>query len=207
MCYNAEISLNTFIYGTIALIITLILNKLPITEIIIVFTISLIQLMEYFAWTNINNSINLYYISHFGLFIIFIQVFLITYSHFKNEKKQIMLLLLFLTSIYIYYNTAINNKFNMEKGKNGHLIWWWLDIVYPLNILLLLIFYMYPYYETKSYITLILVIISVGISLYYNMKYKTWGSMWCYIGNLFWIALIIKSIYFYITEKNEINNL
>ena len=84
----------------------------------------------------------------------------------------------------------------MEKGENGHLIWWWLDIVYPLNILFILLFYIYPYYEIKNYSSLIFVIISVGISLYYNLKYKTWGSMWCYIGNILWISLIIKSIYF-----------
>jgi len=194
MCYNAEISLNTFIYGTIALIIILVINKVPISEILIVYTISLIQLMEYFAWTNINNKEILEDISKFGLSIIFIQVFLIIQSNLKDIKRQIIILLLFITSIYIYYNTKINNKFRMEKGENGHLIWWWLDIVYPLNILLILLFYIYPYYDNEKYIELIFAIISVGISLYYNLRYKTWGSMWCYIGNILWIVLIIKSI-------------
>ena len=197
MCYNAEISFDTFLYGTLSLIIVLALNKVPLHTIAIAYTISLIQLMEYFAWKNIDNSINLYYISHFGFIIIFIQIFIINYYNLKGQEKQIITIILLLLLPLVYYNISINNKFKIEKGENGHLIWWWLDILYPFNILILL-FYIYPYVRNKSYFDLFISYISLYISLYYFYKYKTWGSMWCYIGNFLWIILIIKSIYLYI---------
>ena len=45
MCWNAEVSLNTFILGSIAAIIAIILNVVPYTLILLVYTVSLIQLM------------------------------------------------------------------------------------------------------------------------------------------------------------------
>ena len=58
MCWNAEVSLNTFIFGTILGIVAIIINKYPLSTLLLVYTISLIQLMEYFAWRNIHNKKN-----------------------------------------------------------------------------------------------------------------------------------------------------
>ena len=103
MCYSAEISLNTFIFGSIFAIMALLLNKTRILSIYIAFLVSLIQLLEYVAWININNNDssydeirkkNIYYLSIVGCFILFIQIFLINYNNLEGIERIIIILIL-----------------------------------------------------------------------------------------------------------------
>jgi hypothetical protein len=83
----------------------------------------------------------------------------------------------------------------MEKGENGHLIWYWLDL--PLIwILIAISFYLIPLYviRNKSLLAFIFVSLILIISFYYYYKYKTWGTMWCYFSNLIWLYLLIYVI-------------
>lgn len=201
MCWNAEVSLNTFIFGTILGIIALIINKFPLSTLLLVYTISLIQLMEYFAWRNIHNKRRIFYISIFGTLILLLQVILLSYIYLnEKERKYGYIAIFILASIAIFYN-FVNNKFHMEKGENGHLKWLWADLPIPL-LILGLILWIYPPIRKRNVIVSIAIIITLSISLYNYYKYKTWGSMWCYIGNIFWIFVIIKSVYLYINNKD-----
>ena len=200
MCWNAEVSLNTFIFGTISAIILLILNKISLTTIMLVYTVSLIQLMEYFTWRNIHNKKIIYYLSIIGSLILLLQVLLISNNNLKiKEKLYVYILIVILATYAFYYNFKYHN-FHMEKGENGHLKWLWVDL--PLPLLLGLILWIYPPIKNKNYPAAFFISITLGISLYNYYKYKTWGSMWCYIGNIFWILLFIKSIYLYINNKD-----
>ena len=194
MCWNAEVSLNTFIYGTIAAIIVLSLNKIPIRSILLVYTVSLIQLMEYFTWKNINNNELVHYLSITGAFILLLQVLLISNNNLKNKEQLFSYIFIFILTIIAFNHNFENKKFHMEKGENGHLKWLWADLPIPLLISGLLL-WIYPPIRNKNYISTLFIIITLTISFYYYYKYKTWGSMWCYIGNSFWILLIMKSIY------------
>jgi hypothetical protein len=194
MCWNAEVSLNTFIYGTIAAIIVLSLNKIPIRSILLVYTVSLIQLMEYFTWKNINNNELVHYLSITGAFILLLQVLLISNNNLKNKEQLFSYIFIFILTIIAFNHNFENKKFHMEKGENGHLKWLWADLPIPLLISGLLL-WIYPPIRNKNYISTLFIIITLTISFYYYYKYKTWGSMWCYIGNSFWIFLLIKSIY------------
>ena len=194
MCWNAEVSLNTFIYGTIAAIIVLSLNKIPIRSILLVYTVSLIQLMEYFTWKNINNNELIHYLSITGAFILLLQVLLISNNNLKNKEQLFSYIFIFILTIIAFNHNFENKKFHMEKGENGHLKWLWADLPVPLLISGLLL-WIYPPIRNKNYISTLFIITTLTISFYYYYKYKTWGSMWCYIGNSFWIFLLIKSIY------------
>jgi hypothetical protein len=197
MCWNAKVSLNTFIYGTIAAIIVLILGQNNILAILAVYTISLIQLMEYFAWNNIDNPRNLKIISKIGLLIIGLQVLLINFIYLEGFELNIMITLLICLLIIVYLYNETNDKFYMEIGRNGHLIWHWLDL--PIILVFGLLFWLYgPYknYDKKGInISFIYILITVIISLYFYYRYKTWGSMWCYFGNIIWIYIICNSIF------------
>ena len=201
MCWNAEVSLHTFIFGTILGIVAIIINKYPLSTLLLVYTISLIQLMEYFAWRNIHNKRRIFYISIFGTLILLLQVILISYIYLnEKERKYGYIAIFILASIAIFYN-FVNNKFHMERGENGHLKWLWADLPIPL-LILGLILWIYPPIRKRNVIVSIAIIITLSISLYNYYKYKTWGSMWCYIGNIFWIFVIIKSVYLYINNKD-----
>lgn len=78
-------------------------------------------------------------------------------------------------------------------GKNGHLIWHWIDIKY-LNIILLF-FWLYAFIRIDNYLLFIFGFVSILYSIYNYYEYKTFGSMWCYIGNLLWIIILIDAIY------------
>jgi hypothetical protein len=194
MCWNAEVSLNTFILGSIAAIIAIILNVVPYTLILLVYTVSLIQLMEYYTWTNINDKKIVYYLSIIGISILFLQVIILNYNYVKNKKERnVMYILIILFALSAILYDYINNKFTMEKAENGHLKWSWIDL--PLPFIFIIIFlYLYPTSKSKTKISFVLTLITISISLYNWFKYKTWGSMWCYMANFLWAIIIIYSI-------------
>ena len=192
MCYNSTISLNTFIFGIISLLILYKYGNIVITPkyLLIILSFTLIQLLEYFAWIYINNKKIIEILSKIGLVIIGLQIILINYFLLNDEIRLysfIMMLILFIL-FAIFELPKIN--FDMEKGNNGHLIWHWLDL--PLIwIIIGLTFYIIPLLLYKEKVAFIGVSIILIISIYNYYKYKTWGSMWCYFSNIIWIYLII----------------
>lgn len=193
MCFNATVSLQTFYFGLICAFITLLLGQMSLIKILTVLSITSMQLLEYFAWTNINDKEKIRQLSVIGLYIIAIQLTLINYG-ISNDKYRNILLTLLLTFIIIYSIFGIKyTRFHMEKGENGHLIWYWanVNIFWIISVFLL---YLIPTYLNNKLI-FIFALLSLLISLYYYYKYKTWGTIWCYISNFVWIFIIIYSIF------------
>ena len=192
MCWNAEVSLNTFIFGMISMIIVIIFNKISYKIILFTLTLTLIQLLEYYTWKNIDNIDIIYNLSIIGYLIISIQLIILNYGFLNNKDKLVALIILIILLIYIFIYNYQNNKFNMEIGENKHLIWNWIDIPIPI-LIIIMIFYIYPAF-TYNYISFVTMLIILLPSLYYYYKYKTWGTMWCYYSNIIWIILILISI-------------
>ena len=192
MCWNAEVSLNTFIFGMISMIIVIIFNKISYKIILFTLTLTLIQLLEYYTWKNIDNIDIIYNLSIIGYLIISIQLIILNYGFLNNKDKLVALIILIILLIYIFIYNYQNNKFNMEIGENKHLIWNWIDIPIPI-LIIIMVFYIYPAF-TYNYISFITMLIILLPSLYYYYKYKTWGTMWCYYSNIIWIILILISI-------------
>ena len=192
MCWNAEVSLNTFIFGMISMIIVIIFNKISYKIILFTLTLTLIQLLEYYTWKNIDNIDIIYNLSIIGYLIISIQLIILNYAFLNNKDKLVALIILIILLIYIFIYNYQNNKFNMEIGENKHLIWNWIDIPIPI-LIIIMVFYIYPAI-TYNYISFVTMLIILLPSLYYYYKYKTWGTMWCYYSNIIWIILILISI-------------
>lgn len=203
MCYNAEISLNTYIFGSIIGIILLLLNKTSILLIYFVYSITLMQLVEYLAWINIddknndninNKQNNIYYLSIIGCLILLIQVLILNTINLEGIERIIIIILILIIFIYGFYYNYKNNQFDITIGKNRHLIWHWLDIEY-LNIIVLF-FWLYSVLRIGNYYLFILASLSIIYSIYNYYKYKTFGSMWCFMANFMWILLLINAIIF-----------
>ena len=206
MCWNAEVSLNTFIYAIISFFIVLIFNKIQIINVFLALSISLMQLYEYFVWKNIHNEKIIYYLSIFGPSLILLQLLLIAYGNLKNKTELIITIsLIFIVGIICMIYNYFNNKFDMKVGENGHLIWYWADVP-PLLLVIIFICYLYPMIQYNNIFIFTFTSILLLMSLYYYYKYKTWGTMWCYFSNLIWIFLLGKSIYLYIIDNNNNNN-
>lgn len=193
MCFNSETSFNTFVFGSIIAVILLLLNKSLITQILIVYTITLIQLMEYLVWINIdNNNDNIYYLSIIGCFILLIQVLIINISNLEGIERIIIVIIIIILFIYgLYYNYK-NNNFRISIGNNGHLIWYWIDIEY-LNVFGLF-FWLYPYLRINDFLTFSFISLIILYSIYNYYKYKTFGTMWCYFSNFAWLFLLLEAM-------------
>jgi hypothetical protein len=196
MCWNAEVSLNTFIFGLLSAAIILFIDKTELKLVLILMSATLMQLVEFFAWRNIDNKEAIKTISLFGMGAILLQLILINSFNLKGNERIIVLTIIFISALIALNHIINNDKLKMEKGVNGHLMWYWTDVPLPL-LIIFLSFYLYAGIRNKK----ILVIFSLAtllISLYTYYKYKTWGSMWCYISNIFWILLIAKVVFEYL---------
>ena len=194
MCWSAEVSLHTFIFGVISAIIVYSLNVVSVYTIFIFLLFTSIQLLEYFAWTYIDNKKINEILSYIGAFLIIIQMIMVNYL-LPNKKESRILLIAYSIFLILFILIELKNiKFKMTRGKNGHLVWHWMDIPLPWAIIGVITFYLIPIYLSKSYIGVCFTGIIFFTSLYYYFKAKTWGTMWCYFSNIAWIFFIIKSI-------------
>jgi hypothetical protein len=194
MCWNEEVSLNTFIFGIVSAAIVLAINKNEFSNVLFLLSVTFMQLIEYFAWRNIHNKEAIKFISICGMVLILLQLIILNTFNLQGNERIIILIVLFITSLLALIHIVKNNKLQMNKAINGHLAWHWVDLPIPLLIVLLSL-YLYSAIRNKEIIILFLIIILLSISLFSYYKYKTWGSMWCYISNIFWLVLIAKVIY------------
>jgi len=194
MCWNEEVSLNTFIFGIVSAAIVLAINKNEFSNVLFLLSVTFMQLIEYFAWRNIHNKEAIKFISICGMVLILLQLIILNTFNLQGNERIIILIILFITSLLALIHIVKNNKLQMNKAINGHLAWHWVDLPIPLLIVLLSL-YLYSAIRNKEIIILFLIIILLSISLFSYYKYKTWGSMWCYISNIFWLVLIAKVIY------------
>lgn len=192
MCYNPEVSLTTFIFGCIVAIIiyNLTIEYRPLIIILLSFTS--MQFLEFLAWTYYNNIEINRLLSKIGLFIIFIQMFLMQFLLLEGKLKKWSLIIFAFVAILFIIIQLPKINFKMKKGENKHLIWYWLDL--PIYwIIIGLLFYLIPAYFNKynNKFLFVFALITLIISLYFYYKYKTWGTMWCYISNILWIIFLL----------------
>lgn len=196
MCFNAEVSLQTFIFGSICAGISLLLGKYEFIKILTVFSFTSMQLLEYYAWTYINDKEKIRQLSVIALHLIAVQLILINVALPSGNIRLFLLTSLMFLFISFYLINMHSTKFDMEKGENGHLVWYWADGTVPIWIFLALLFYLIPCYFNRDGNILLFpfCFITIIISLYYYFKYKTWGTIWCYISNSLWFFIIIFSV-------------
>lgn len=194
MCYNAEVSLNTFIFGCISAILVYYLKVIPPRVILMLMSVTFMQFIEFLTWTYYDNLIINKYLSILAFATIVVQLILLNYFLPDKKTSKILLTLLFISAILFLIIQLRFVNFRMRIGKNKHLSWYWLDL--PLIwIIIGLAFYLIPAYLGKYKSTFIFIVTLLSVSLYYHWKYKTWGSMWCYFSNIGWIFLLGQSIF------------
>ena len=198
MCYNSTVSLNTFLFGLGVAIFAILSNKIKNKRSIIIFlSITLMQLLEYFAWTYYGNKKIIKILSILGLLLLLIQIILLNYYFPDKQTSKILLIsiAIFVLLFIIFQLPKVN--FNMTVGKNKHLIWHWLDL--PIIWLVFIImFYIIPLLYLNNYLSTFFAIFMLFTSIFFYWRYKTWGTMWCYFLNLYWLFLLIHIIYKYI---------
>jgi hypothetical protein len=149
------------------------------------------QLVEYFAWGDINNKKNIELLSKVGFTLILLQPAISLWRLPDDNKRNIMMSLyaVFILLILTIVKPLKEIVFSMHKAPNGHLAWDWLPFSLPIA-LIWLGFLLYYSFNENNYVHLVAMIGSFLISYYTYYKYNTYGSMWCWIFNALSVYLI-----------------
>jgi phage shock protein PspC (stress-responsive transcriptional regulator) len=194
MCWNASVSLNTFVFGVFASLFSYFNGDTKILGVIFYLSIIIMQLIEYFIWSKtFSNRL----LSQIALLVILLQpIFNILNI---EEKPELIpyLLLAYITFIIILYTIIIplnTVDFSSVPGKNGHLAWNWLNF----NLLIIFIWFMFlssRWIIDKMYLYIVLFTIFLIISMILYKDTQTWGSMWCWACNFSSFYFILSVFY------------
>jgi len=219
MCWNENVSLNTFVFSTLTLLFIWYNNKYTQYKInefkngycyLVLFSFSFMQFIEYFLWKSIhtkNIEMNKTF-SALGLILVRIVQplsILLLIPKMYNTLKYLLFILYFSVLIIVYTYKYFYNPvdFKTTIDKNDSLNWKWVylqnyeRIVFVIYMLIFLtLFLTYPVYA--FFVSLFL--------LYSVIIYKnSFGSMWCFLTNSIFIWFLFKIlIVLPYLEKNKI---
>ena len=194
MCWNASVSLNTYIFGLFASSFAYYNGVIDLLGFIFYQSILLIQLIEYFIWSKtFSNRL----LSQIALFVIICQP-MFNIIKIQNRPELIpYILAAYISIVAIVYTFIIplnTVNFSSVPSKNGHLSWKWLDV----NIYLILTWHIFISIrwiidEIYSYLIIVSILLIISIILY--RETNTWGSMWCWVCNILSFYLIFEVFY------------
>ena len=216
MCWNQDISINTFVFACFSLLFIFIANSYSKYKLhafdnplvyLFLFEVAIMQLIEYFLWGNLKNNKMNELLSKIASFVVTIQPPTIMLM-IQNTQIKNILLLIYIVFLIFYFEFKRNYypiHFHTYIGKNGHLQWDWLNSSgYDNKILLFisLLFYVIPLLFINNTEITLMVLLSLFISIFFYFKDNTFTSMWCWLTNLFLLyfivsILIIKPFYEY----------
>lgn len=190
MCWNESVSMNTFIFSTFVVVFSYFNNVLDIYQSLLLFSISCMQLVEFFIWRNIKNTRkNIFYSKIAEMLLVSQPVFsLLTIQNQAIKYGTVALYVLFLC-----VNAMLkkgNNKYKKTTiGKNGHLRWNWLSSN-PIVVVVYLVCLLVPILFWKKSFIFVIVTATLIASFVLFGKDGTWGSLWCWTSNFIALYLI-----------------
>jgi len=207
MCWNADISLNTFIFGCFALIFIFITNtytkyKTPEFDhpimYLFIFSVIIVQLIEYFLWKNLNNKKANRFYSQLLFWNVILQPFVIMLMIKDTFLRNLLAGIYgFITLMYALIHPYLKRSpaFYTTVGKNGHLVWEWsrlINNVYDLFVFGILLSYTVAILLIDSYIIRMIGLVCLFLSLLFYFKDGTFGSMWCWSSNIFMLYFVVN---------------
>lgn len=183
MCWNAEVSLQSFLFGMSFIGIGAYAGVRP-SILLFCITIVMMQFIEYIVWSNYENKDVNRKASQAAVFLLFLQPIASMMSLHRISLRNTMLVVyLLLGGLSFFIPRTID--LSMRRAANGHLAWNWLTS--EKNIILSLVVYFFflfmPIWIEKNYELLFLALATLGLSLYSYWTENTWGSMWYWIVN------------------------
>ena len=210
MCWNADVSLNTFLFSMFVLLLVFYNNAYTKYKInyfdnkwMYIFLISAfsMQLIEFFIWKNINNE---YYNTIFTIFA-FILIFcqpiasLMLLSNHSLRNKLLTLYLAVGIPYAIY--TIYTKQFLSFVSKSGSLVWN-MDIHVGFFVCWLFSL-LFSFIYDQKWGSVLFAIISFSIFIYKELNSS--GSVWCWFINSISIYLAIYLLFYLpYAEKKKI---
>ena len=205
MCWNPDISINTFLFSCLTLLFIYITNtytkyKTPLFDnpIVYIFILSVVsmQLIEFFLWRNLKNKFINEYLSKLASFLFVLQPFflMLLIPILKIRNTILFFYLLFMAFYLIYKKIYSPINFHTSVGKNGHLSWEFVNHKGYENIFtfIYLFFYISTVFFINNFLIALFLIPSFLISLFFYFRDNTFGTMWCWISNLFLLYFLVN---------------
>jgi hypothetical protein len=200
MCWNKDISINTFIFACLALAFIYFSNtytkyKTPVFDnklsYLCLLLIVSIQLLEYFIWKNLNNKPMNQLLSKIGLLIIVLQVYSIILLVENKTYRYGLLFSFLLFNLYVYLFKRNQITYKTTVAKNGHLAWEWLKFD-KFVIIIGLLFYLVPalFMKPIQYFNIFILSIFLTLSFLWSKNEPTFGSLWCWLSNTLLLIII-----------------
>ena len=183
--------MNTFLVGLFAVLLAVHNNLLSYVGALGAMAFISMQLLEYFAWGNINNKQIISLLSKIGLALVLLQPLLIfTPSLPVNVLYPFIgLYITFIIAGFTLIKPLSDIVFSMHKAANGHLAWEWLELPYIIP-LIWFSFFIFPLIYSKRYLFTSLMTLAFGISFLTYYESNTWGSTWCWLSNIYSLYLL-----------------
>ena len=209
MCFNSQVSLITFIIGSLGSI--RLYNLGYKSEAYFYAWVVFMQLIEYFLWknqecNNINKNITNagMFINHLEPIILWLSILYFNENKLPSFVNAYMILYLILTYLYtksLLKNKSKNNKLDcttVTEESKPHLHWQWnyskyFSIYYTYFIGALVLLSLYGL--DKGFSNAIVLLLSFGISFYIYSNRKAVGAMWCFMAAFVpWILPFVNSM-------------
>ena len=213
MCWNKEVSLNTFLFSSFVLCLIIYNNaytQYKIVELssiwVYLFFVSfiLMQLFEYFIWSNINNEMYNRIFTTIAFLLLFFQP-IATNMLISNKMVQMPMLWIYLIcAVPFVITTMLIKDIHSTVSRQGHLQWnMLLDYGKKMNLALVIlwnIFFLFPFFYEGNTFGLLFGVLTLLIMTYKYYKDGTVGSMWCWVVNLimlYYAAYLLFYLPFY----------
>ena len=213
MCWNASVSLNTFLFSSFVLALIIYNNsftKYKIPELnnkwMYLFIMSFVsmQLIEFFIWKNIDNK---YYNNIFSIcatLLLLIQP-IISIMLLSNIKLRNLLLssYLLLSIPFSVYKFSTNNIHSVVS-ESGHLRWIFFEMT-PVSWIVWLFFFLFSFVYEKKWFGPIFGLIALFITFINYKNDHTIGSMWCWgVNSVMIYYAVYLLLYLPFAEKMDI---
>ena len=196
MCWNEEISLNTFVFSSFMLGLIIYNNAYTQYKIVefnniwtYMFFVSfiLMQLIEFFIWRNINNPIYNTFFTTMATLLLLVQP-IATNMLITNKSVQRTMLFVYLICVIPFATYKfMTKKINSTVSTMGHLQWnMLLDNKKKDRFLIIiwLFFFLFPLFYQRQFFGFLFGLITLLVITYNYYKDNTIGSMWGWVVNL-----------------------
>lgn len=208
MCWNEDISINTFVFACLTLVFIFFTNTYtkykthtfdnPLMYLFIL-AVSAMQLIEYFLWRNLKNAhINRFFSTIAACIILLQQFILILVIPNSTVKYGMLVAYLLVLFIHVVYRQIYGPfHFYTSVAENGHLSWEWMNYsgYGQIWFAIFLLFYILPILAINDSALLAISIGSLVISSIYYFKYNVFGTIWCWSINLFLLYFIVDILF------------
>jgi hypothetical protein len=204
MCWNADISINTFLFMCLGLLFVFITNTFtkykshafdnPFVYVLLL-NVAGVQLAEFFLWRNLKNkSLNETFSRVIANLIAIQPATIMLMIPDQSLRYGMLASYIFYIVGYVLYKSFYKPvKFYTSVGENGHLNWEWANYKNYEDFFFFITigFYVAALLSINNFLIALFSFITLTISLIAYLKHDTFGTMWCWSSNLFMLYFIV----------------